>query len=49
MYAIRSYYAPVAGLLGQLGVSHSNGVIREQRDVLHEQPLDFWVSSYNFV
>jgi len=35
---------PVAGLLGQLGVSHSNGVIREQRDVLHDQPLDFWVS-----
>jgi len=35
---------PVAGLLRQLGVSHSNGVLREQRDVLHDQPLDFWVS-----
>jgi len=35
---------PVAGLLGQLGVSHSNGVLREQEGVLHDQPLDFWVN-----
>jgi len=35
---------PASGLLGQFGVSHSNGVLREHRDVLHDQPLDFWVS-----
>lgn len=34
---------PAAGLLAQFGVSHSNGVIREQLNVLHDQPLDFWV------
>lgn len=35
---------PAASLLGRLGVSHANGVVRERQNVLHDQPLDFWVT-----
>lgn len=35
---------PAAGLLERLEVLHSNGVIRERDNILHDQPLDFWVT-----